>query len=493
MHIKNAIKTALRDPLLFSEHISQIKPRSYQADVLLSVIDSIVNQKGLSFVVMFPRQSGKNELQALLETYLMTALQMTDTEIVKISPTWKPQSLNAMRRLERTLTANILTRHAWKKESGYIYRVGKARTTFLSGNPEAHIVGQTASTLLEIDEAQDVQIAKYDKEIAPMAASTNATRIFYGTAWTSNTLLARELRAAREAEAVDGIRRAFTITADDVSAEVKPYKAFVEMQIARLGRNHPMIKSQFFSEEIDTQGMIFNASRLAMLQGNHSPQEAPIQNHIYCFLIDVAGSDESKPDSESTRDSTTLSVVEVDLSSIDDYTIAKPIYRIVKFYEWINQDQKTLYAIITNLAKFWNVRHTIIDSTGIGAGLSDFLSAILPNVIEFTFTNPSKSMLGWNFISLIETGRLQLYTAADPLHDKFLNQLIHIQSEINSGPNRILSWSVPDGTRDTATGNLVHDDLVMSTALVSLLDEQPWGAAESTVIAAYDPLTELSF
>jgi hypothetical protein len=31
-------------------------------------------------------------------------------------------------------------------------------------------VGATASLLLEVDEAQDVEIGKYDKEIAPMAA-----------------------------------------------------------------------------------------------------------------------------------------------------------------------------------------------------------------------------------------------------------------------------------------------------------------------------------
>ena len=50
-----------------------------------------------------------------------------------------------------------------------------------------------------------------------MAASTNATRVFWGTAWTSRTLLARELRAAREAEREDGAKRVFIMTADDVS------------------------------------------------------------------------------------------------------------------------------------------------------------------------------------------------------------------------------------------------------------------------------------
>ncbi len=91
-------------------------------------------------------------------------------EIVKISPTWKPQTLNAMRRLERVLQKNLITRSMWAKESGYIYRLNTARIFFFSGGPQANIVGATASTLLEVDEAQDVEIAKFDKDIAPMAA-----------------------------------------------------------------------------------------------------------------------------------------------------------------------------------------------------------------------------------------------------------------------------------------------------------------------------------
>ncbi len=50
--------------------------------------------------MIFPRQSGKNEVQAQLESYLLTYLREIDAEIVKVSPTWRPQSINAMRRLE---------------------------------------------------------------------------------------------------------------------------------------------------------------------------------------------------------------------------------------------------------------------------------------------------------------------------------------------------------------------------------------------------------
>ena len=149
-------------------------------------------------MVIFPRQSGKNELQAQIETYLLGIYSLNNAEIVKVSPTWKPQSLNAMRRLERVISHNLITRDRWGKEVRLYLQWSECNDLLLlSGAPTSSIVGATASLLLECDEAQDVQIGKWDKEIAPMAASTNATRVFWGTAWTSRTLLARELRAAR--------------------------------------------------------------------------------------------------------------------------------------------------------------------------------------------------------------------------------------------------------------------------------------------------------
>ena len=259
----NIIMKLLRDVVLFSKTASGIDLRAYQIAVAESIVNSVVKNLGLTFVVIFPRQSGKNELQAQVETYLLTVLAHTDAEVVKVSPTWKPQTQNAMRRLQRILSRNLLAHELkWSKESGYIYRIDKARIFFLSGSPTANVVGATASTLLECDEAQDVLPSKWDKDFAPMAASTNATRVFWGTAWTSRTLLARELRAAQAAEKLDGIRRVFMIDANTVAQEVPAYGKFVQEQVAKLGRQHPMVKTQFFSEEIDGEGGMFPARRL---------------------------------------------------------------------------------------------------------------------------------------------------------------------------------------------------------------------------------------
>jgi len=495
---------------MFAEHGAGLKLRSYQSNVAYAIVDSVVHRRGHTIVVIFPRQSGKNELQAQVEAYLLALFQNLDKEMVKVSPTWKPQSLNAMRRLERTLSRNIITDSAWVKESGYIYNVGTTRIAFLSGLPASNIVGATASLLLECDEAQEVNIEKWDKEINPMAASTNATKVFWGTAWTSQTLLSREKRTALEAQKKDGIQRVFHINADLVGKEVPSYRKFVDGEIAKLGRNHPFIKTQFFSEEIDAEAGMFPPARLALMQGKHTPHVSPQPGEIYAFTIDVGGED--LPDEFSTsiyskRDSTSLTIYRVDPSTLADPLIRAPSYFTVNRSVWTGVPHHQLYGQLKALIDLWEPARVVIDATGVGEGLSSFLYKAYPEkVIPFIFTSKSKSDLAWSFIAVIESGRYKEHSSlpqdtpirtpssATVLQSLFWKQCLNAQLEILPGPGKTCKWSVPDGTRDIETGELIHDDLLISAAMVSQLDGVTGlGTAESTIIEAYDPLKDMSF
>ncbi len=502
------IKRLMRDPVQFAWRASGLRLRAYQEAVARAVVDSVVHRKGLSFVVMFPRQSGKNELQAQIEAYLLALFSQTPAEIVKVSPTWKPQSLNAMRRLERLLSRNLITcalpsggSPGWKKESGYIFRVGEARIFFLSGAPEANIVGATASTLLEVDEAQDVLPDKFDKDIAPMAASTNATRVFWGTAWTSATLLARELRAAQAAEQRDGQRRLFVLGADDVAREVPAYGAFVAEAVARLGRNHPMVRTQFYSEEIDAAGGLFPPERCALMQGGHAPQDEPQPGRVYALLLDVGGeaanAQPATPDGPAREhDATVLTIVEVDLTSLADVGLRAPTYRVVQRRRWVGAAQPLIYAQVRALAERWAPRRIVVDATGIGAGLAAFLDKALPGrVLPFVFSAASKSKLGWDFLAVCDTGRFREalwegLPGAD-LSAAFWREVRACAFSVTPGPEQHLRWGVPEGARDPQSGEPLHDDLLISAALCAVLDAQPWSPhGEPVLIRARDPLAE---
>jgi hypothetical protein len=124
---------------------------------------------------------------------------------------------------------------------------------------------------------------------------------------------------------------------------------------------------------------------------------------------------------------------------------------------------------------------------GVGAGVTSFITKYFGEgrILPYNFTSGTKSKLGWDFLSVVENGRFQDYHPHSP---EFFTQLENCQFEIIPGPGRLMRWSVPDGTRNVITGDLIHDDLIISAALCSVLDEQTWGLAISEVIPGYDPI-----
>jgi len=387
------------------------------------------------------------------------------------------------------LETHVLVKGRWKKENGYRYKVGRARQTFLSGSPEANIVGATASLLLQVDEAQDIRPDKYDKEIAPMAASTNATRVFWGTAWTDTTLLARELEAARRLEKMDGRKRAFVVDAARVASEVPAYGQFVAGQVARLGRDHPMVRTQFFCETLSHGGGLFNAVRLALMVGSHPALTRPLPGEVYAVLLDVAGED---PGADlgglenAERDRTALTVVRLKREQ------GQAVYETVFRKNWLGIKHSELLPQVLALVKLWSAVQVVVDATGVGAGLASFLSAALPGrVLPFLFSAASKSKLGWDFLALIDSGRYREHTGSTPEQRQFYAEAEACEYAVSPGPERRLSWSVPEGKRD-ANGQLIHDDWLLSAALCARLEEVPLGLPGRTqVVSMPDPLREM--
>jgi hypothetical protein len=90
-------------------------------------------------------------------------------------------------------------------------------------------------------------------------------------------------------------------------------------------------------------------------------------------------------------------------------------------------------------------------------------------VDPFTFTQASKSQLGWDWIGLIETGRYKEYRDPAPVGaavravtEAFWAELTAIEYAVMEGPGKMMRWGAMTGRG--------HDDLVMSAALVARLE-----------------------
>jgi hypothetical protein len=332
---RRAVMAWLSDISRFSSIVIHRPLRRYQLQAAHAILDSVITGQGLTFAVTMSRQAGKNELSGQLEAYLLNLYQRCGGHIVKASPTFKPQTVNSLLRLTDRLD-NVWNTGRWRRRAGYIVQLNKARCLFFSADPAANVVGATADILLEADEAQDIRLAKWTKDFLPMGASTNVTRVLYGTAWTSDTLLNQRIQELQRQQQKDGIQRVFAFDADIVGREIPAYAEFVKGEVARLGRNHPIIKSQFYLETIDSEGGLFPEIRRALMRGGHQRQHEPTPGKRYAILIDVAGEDEESGDplerallENPKRDATALTVVEIDV----EYG-RLPHYRVVDRRLW---------------------------------------------------------------------------------------------------------------------------------------------------------------
>jgi len=477
----------------FSKHVLHRPLRPYQPEPARAILDSILQRRGDTICVVMARQAGKNETSAQIEAYLLNLFQRAGGSIVKASPTFKPQTINSMLRLGEHLN-NPWNQQRWRRPHGYIIELGQARAFFFSAQPDSNVVGATASVLLECDEAQDVQPDKWTKDFVPMAAASNATRVFWGTVWTSRTLLAQQTRACQQMQRSDGRRRVFTYDADQVTAHVPAYGQHVRQQVATMGRQHPLVRTQYFLEEIDDQAGLFPAARRALMRGDHPRQRDPVPGHTYAILIDVGRQEEDAPAGglarieDQRRDATALTVVDVDQSSVSDPLLRQPTYRTVDRQVWIGAKHSTLYGTLSAIVERWQARHVLIDATGAGEGLASFLRARFGGrVSPVRFSSRTKTEIGYRFIAIVEAGRYRDYQDDQEADTRqFWYEVAACQYE-SPAPDR-LRWGVWETPRYDGLLARGHDDLLISASLTAVLDKMGWGLAESTVLAPADPL-----
>jgi len=466
--VRRGLRRVLSEPELFSRYIIGRALRPYQSEAMRAALASVDHGEGRTLTVMFARQMGKNELSAHLECLLLNRYQQRGGTIVKTAPTYHPQTINSKLRLLAALD-NPLNEGQWWVREGAMVGLGKASCLFVSGHEEARVVGLTASLLLEVDEAQDMDEAKYLKDFRPMASATNATTILYGTAWTGNTLLEKQAALNRDLERQDGVKRHIQYDWQALADLSPAYRAFVEGERLRLGEDHPLFRTQYKLEALAQQAGFLNARQRAQMVGDHPRQHRPQEGKEYVAGIDLAGEDETAADAvlrarKPRRDSVVVTIAEIDRQPPTD-VLLEPRLRIVEHYWWTGHKHPELYATLVDvLRNVWACRRVVVDASGVGAGVASFLAGALGSrlVEQFVFAARSKSDLGYALLAAVNGGRVKMYGCQRP-DDRlttddcaeFWYEMEKAQSEMRAG--QTLNFYVPE--KDG------HDDFLMSLAL----------------------------
>ena len=471
--------------------------RLYQLEIARAVFASAMRRRGLTFTVEIARQGGKNEVSAQLGVLLLMQANAWagGGKLVKAAPTFNPQALVSLRRLQDRLNESGRLAKEWRLEGGNIVRLGRAQQTFLSAEPTSNVVGATADTLLELDEAQDVDRDKFIKEFRPMGATGNATTVLYCTPWDGGTLLEAMAEENRELERQDGVRRDFRFDWEAVAACSPLYRQYVESERDRLGEEHPLFRTQYRLLPIAAGEGMFNRGQLAQLRGEHSRLRGPLPGRAYVAGVDVAGEpwgmglvssteqalrqaqgerslgdgygDDPSTSSGRTvgggygpaetggRDATVVTIGELEGGGRLD----APSVRVVEHYRWTGEPHHSLTPALVDLVKrTWRCRRVVVDATGLGTGVASALVKALGGAVEpFVFTAGSKSRLGFELLGAVNTGRVSAYAGdGSPEYAEFWREMELTQARYRV--NQTMDFFV-----EPSRG---HDDYLMSLALM---------------------------
>lgn len=435
------------DPAVFSSEVLGRPLRAYQVDPLRVISRGVVRGDGLVYTVMYARQMGKNELSAHLEAYLLNLYSGVGGTIVKAAPTFKPQVILSKARLEGVLS-NWLNVGKRRGSWGYITQLGMARVVFFSGERGANVVGETASLLLEIDEAQSFDPEKYQRDFRPMCSSANACTVLYGTAWAEDDLLALQKAANMEAQARDGRRRHFEADWTALASVSPEYGAFVESERMRLGPEHPLFLTQYCLRALPGAGRLFTPAQVVQMRGDWPRIREPwADGRSIVAGLDVAG---------EGVDRTVLTLAEVEQRTVGGVPVA--VGRVVEHLTWRGVDLAQLQLELADvLGRVWRVRRVAVDATGLGAGVASFLRAALGDVVEeVVIGQVVKSRLGYDLLAAVGAGRLRVYSDdGSEESGAFWREVALCKREMIAG--QTLRWYVPAGEG--------HDDFVVSLAL----------------------------
>ena len=471
-------------------------PFDYQLEVVDAILYSALNGLGWQYVVMQTRQSGKNEESGFLQQYLLLYGWYfgIPTSGVKFAPVHKPQVQASMDRLEGAptedsggLAGSILTKTRWRKSDGYKYHIGTPRDSnkwaFLSINPTANVASQTAFTMLEGDEAQDIDTNKWERDAQPMGAFNNATTVFYGVAWTKDSHIYKAMQQSYDMEArlakELGYRPKLVFKIDAyrvIESGNLNYKKAFENQVARLGKDHIAIQTQYLLNFVDTIGKFFSTEQIGRIfASDQKPRIGPHPKDVYIFAIDVGGQEE-----EITENSGDLDMDQVG-SQKRDSTVLK-IGKLHKdgsvteqaTYYWTGEAHTRQREQIKAILKHWNTIGGVIDATGLGEALGYWVQEQFPSqeIEAYKFKaagDENKSKLGYLAYNYVNNDLYKMPMQPDQKEqgEYWLETRWQLENLVRiAKTQQRINFEVPANAKPRYEGHVPHDDMAMAAFLL---------------------------
>lgn len=339
--------------------------------------------------------------------------------------------------------------------------------------------------LMVFEESQDLNDKIVKEQIWPMGATTNAPRIYIGTAGTRLCYFRKIGRGANAIkiyfEQIASERRKVYESTGNVVHLI--YEQYVRNEIEKHGLDSDEIQRPYFGKWLIGTGNFTTEDMLLALV----EEDRKITHHFkksYCF----AGIDTAKH-----PDSTVCTIIrdtgEVHEKKLKDGTTQ--IYRkkqIINWCELRGENYPSQFEVLKEFLSHYNVVALAIDSTGQGDFMPDMFENNTQWVDENTglyrmkFSLVTKDVMYKNLKMQIQESLTTLPNLGTKQGEKFKQQVLDLQQEYKGN---LLSVHHPEDASDVKTEDL-HDDYPDSWALAEWAFSK-WNAENNvgvTVVSA---------
>ena len=236
---------------------------NYQSEIARAVLDSVLNNRGLTFTVELPRGGGVRELSAQVERVLLTLHVNDGASLLRVAP---PGASDTRDRIVGSLSRGAL-QGLWSAERKSV-RLGRSTLRYLSTDELGPALTASADGLglIEVADAHLVPEETYDGWILPLVEGAGATTVLYGQPLNGETRFELTKLRNREAEERDGIQRHFRVCADAVAEELPGFASELAEARARLGEGHPEFQSAFMLRPTIAATPLMAGERLAGIE-----------------------------------------------------------------------------------------------------------------------------------------------------------------------------------------------------------------------------------
>ena len=175
-----------------------------------AVVQSALAGAGMTFAVEASGAAAVNSFATPLRTWMLASRMASGGVSATVAPSFFGETYPAMLALVQSLNASGMG-GLWRPEGVRSLRLDRAVHVFVSADRPVSERSPAPDTLLEVVEAHRTELDWYAGRVAPRAAAPGLTKVFYGLPGVAGSLFEHMRAEAVAAEAMDGVRRCFSL------------------------------------------------------------------------------------------------------------------------------------------------------------------------------------------------------------------------------------------------------------------------------------------